>query len=176
MPDGGNFTVETANVALDGAFAEAHPWARAGSFVRITVSETPGRAWRRRCWSAFSSRSYSAKSLEQGSGLGLSMVYGAIQQHSGLIDVSSEPGAGTAFNLYLPTAESKPAPEEKQPAAPGFPPGNSRGTVLIAEDEKQLQMLTAQILESKGFETICAANGEEAVKLFESQRDQIKLV
>ena len=104
------------------------------------------------------------------------MVYGAIQQHSGLIDVVSEPGAGTVFNLYLPTTESKPAREQKQPESPMLSSENSRGMVLIAEDEKQLQMLTTQILESKGFETICADNGEEAVKMFESQRDQIKLV
>lgn len=118
---------------------------------------------------------FTTKGPQQGSGLGLSMVYGVIQQQSGLIDVSSQPGGGTSFHLYLPEAE-QPVKSADTAHEDSEKPKGERGTILVAEDELQLRLLTERILETNGFSTISAQDGEEAVRLFESAKQDIKLV
>ena len=172
MPEGGRLTLETANAGLDEAFAQEHAWARVGRFVRITVADT-GEGMAPEVMERIFEPFFSTKGPQKGSGLGLSMVYGVIQQQAGLIDVSSKPGSGTAFHIYFPAltdATGGSAEKDAEDAAP------TMGTILVVEDQRQLQQLTAQILENNDFKVINGFNGEEAVQLFEANKAEISMV
>ncbi len=114
-----------------------------------------------------------------GSGLGLSMVYNIIQRHSGFIHISTVPGEGTTFEIYLPAAdEIEKAPPNKQKMIyenEGF--GQDKNiTILLVDDEPVLREIGRSILHECGYEVILAKNGKEAVKLFQERRDTIDLV
>ncbi len=172
MAGGGQLTLETANASLDEAFAREHAWARAGEFVRITVADT-GEGMTPEVMERIFEPFYSTKGPQEGSGLGLSMVYGVIQQQSGLIDVSSKPGAGTAFHIYFPALTDAPGGSAENDVEATAP---TKGTILVVEDQRQLQELTAQILENNDFKVINAFNGEEAAQLFEANKAEISMV
>ncbi len=105
-----------------------------------------------------------------GRGLGLSTMQGIIKAHHGGIRVNSKPGAGTTFSLVFPAAEAL-APRPREGVAKA--PYRSEGTVLLAEDEEAIRTITALALSKSGFEVLTAADGEEALKIFESNQDLI---
>jgi len=116
---------------------------------------------------------FTSKGLGKGTGLGLSMVYGIVKQHDGFIQVSSQPGAGAEFGIYFPAATGEPEEARHVKAA-----ANQRGsaTILVVEDEKSVRKLIMEVLPKLGYRVIAAADGEEAVKVFERWSDQIDLV
>ncbi len=116
---------------------------------------------------------FTTKDIGEGTGLGLSMVYGIIKQHGGFIKAQSEPGAGTTFNIYLPILES----QGVQPEAPSkASPVGGTETVLIAEDEEDVRRPLKQMLESFGYEVVEAVDGEDAVEKFTSLGNGIGLL
>jgi CheY-like chemotaxis protein len=118
---------------------------------------------------------FSTKGPQEGSGLGLSMVHGLVEQHGGVIEVSSKVGAGTTFEIYLPSHSEPMEEEEKfEKITPSLPKG--QGTILVAEDEKSIQELTSSVLEEEGYFVINAYDGEEAIRLFDSNKEKIDLV
>ncbi len=172
MPGGGRLTLSTADVSLDEAFCGNHPWARAGEYVRITIADS-GEGMGQDVLEHIFEPFFTTKGPQEGSGLGLALVYGLIEQQGGLIDVESEPGRGTEFQIYLPAAQGK-APSPKAEIV--HPQEAGGGTILVAEDERQVQQLTAQMLENKGYKVFSAFDGEQAVKLFESHARTIDFV
>ena len=172
MEHGGRLTIATENVVLDTRYCERHPGTRPGRYVRLRVSDTGvgmTPAVRERAFEPF----FSTKPAHQGTGLGLSTVYGIVQQHGGSIQLHTESGHGTAFEIYLP-ADSRLATEvgDVREAAP---PGG-RETILIAEDEERVRRVTVQILERAGYRTITAVNGVEAVRRLRECAEPIQLV
>jgi CheY-like chemotaxis protein len=126
-------------------------------------------ATRRRIFEPF----FTTKEVGKGTGLGLSMVYGIIKQHKGYITVTSEPGKGTTFSIYLPlVAGAAPEAEKKTPASA------SRGgeTVLLAEDDRDVRSLTKTVLENFGYRVIEAVDGEDVVAKFNEQNAAIDLL
>ncbi|MET0648527.1 MAG: PAS domain S-box protein [Pyrinomonadaceae bacterium] len=172
MPKGGRLVIETANVTLDDAYVGRHPYARAGRYVLLSVSDTgtgmPEEV-RRRVFEPF----FTTKDVDEGTGLGLSTVYGIVKQHGGTIEVYSEPGRGTTFEIYLPL-EAGTAGEAAEAAAAPLEGGAE--TVLVAEDEPSLNRLARQVLEGLGYRVVTACDGREAVKVYEAHRDRIDLV
>ncbi len=168
MPQGGRLTIETANAALDDRFCLQHPWAAPGEFVRISVKDT-GEGMtdqvRERVFEPF----FTTKALDKGSGLGLATAYGLIQQHQGLIHVTSALGEGTTFEIYLPAAAKG---EEAEPADAG----EFTATILVAEDDSSVQLVAARTLEMAGYRVIKADDGEIAVRLFQANADEVDLV
>jgi len=116
---------------------------------------------------------FTRKGLGKGTGLGLSMVYGIVKQHDGFIQVSSKPGAGTDFGIYFPAAAGEPEPA-RQPEASATEPGSA--TILVVEDEKSVRKLIMEVLPKLGYRVLAAADGEEAIKVFDRWAGQIDLV
>src|SRR6185312_14079265 len=133
MESGGRIAIETDTVTIDARDCELRPWARPGRFVRLRVVDTGAGMTadvRERVFDPF----FTTKSLQRGTGLGLSTVYGIVQQHGGLVHVDSEAGRGTTFEVYLPADERPAAPAPAKASQATGPQG--RETILVAEDEE----------------------------------------
>jgi CheY-like chemotaxis protein len=116
---------------------------------------------------------FTTKGPHQGTGLGLSTVYGIVQQHDGMVHLYSEPGAGTTFKVYLP-AHARLAQSVGNKLAP-LPLGGQE-TILLAEDEEQVRGAVVQILKRAGYRTIAAANGLDAIALLRDGTEPVHLV
>jgi two-component system, cell cycle sensor histidine kinase and response regulator CckA len=157
MPSGGRLEVATANVTIDEDDA-IEPEARPGSYVVIRVTDTGigmDDETRRRAFEPF----FTTKAEKEGSGLGLSSVYGTVAQSGGFVLLETEVDVGTTFSLYLPVAA---APVEARAR-----------TILLAEDEEIVRDLTTQILKNAGYDVLAAGDGTEALVLYEEHRDDI---
>jgi CheY-like chemotaxis protein len=170
MPGGGTITLETANVVLDGK--DVKPWGiRPGRYVRISVADTGtgmDEKTRLRIFDPF----FTTKEMGRGTGLGLSMVYGIVSGHGGIIDVASEPGRGTTFFIHLPATERWAAREE----ALSDKLVKGRETVLLVDDEEMVLQVTRELLECLGYAVVTARSGGEAVELFLEKEGGIDLV
>jgi CheY-like chemotaxis protein len=116
---------------------------------------------------------YTTKDLGKGTGLGLAVVYGIIQQHGGLIHVSSVPGEGSSFRILFPACDGA-AEQLVERAEPPLRGGTE--TILIAEDEEPLRTLAAQLLSELGYTVLIASDGEEALKIYKDPGVQIDLM
>lgn len=116
---------------------------------------------------------FTTKPMGQGSGLGLSIVWGIVQAHGGKLDVRSEPGAGSTFTVYLPTTTA-PLTKAAKPLAP--PPDVLRNTVLVVDDEAPVRESTRRLLARMGLDVLTASNGEEALAVFDEHGERIRVV
>src|SRR2546430_5757573 len=116
---------------------------------------------------------FTTKERSKGTGLGLSVVYGVVNNHRGFVQVESEPGTGTSFIIYLPVKHL--AAEQLGGDRTGAPRQDIPQTILLVEDEEMLRELGVSMLESEGFHVLAAKDGVEAVALFESHSDEIRL-
>jgi PAS domain S-box-containing protein len=161
MAFGGRLTIETRNVAIDDAYCASHPDARPGEFVMIGVSDT-GRGMDRATLDRAFEPFFTTKPEGEGTGLGLSTVYGVVRQNGGSVILYSEPGRGTTVRVYLPRHEG--APEARAEAAPA-PLRRGAERVLLVEDEAALLALTEELLTELGYEVLAAEGPLEAIAL-----------
>lgn len=117
---------------------------------------------------------YTTKESGKGTGLGLAVVFGVMQNHEGFIDVETELHKGTAFKLYFPVKSSQ-SETQKEVAIQGEC-GSGRETILLVEDEELLRALATEVLTAKGYRILIAADGEEALEVFTKNRQEITLV
>jgi CheY-like chemotaxis protein len=172
MPGGGKLSIETDNVELDDEVCRKNFWAKAGRFVRLTVSDT-GTGMNRETLKRVFEPFFTTKESGKGTGLGLSVVYGIIQQHEGLINVESEPGSGTRFEVYFPLheGEAEEARDEKS-----LPARGGCETILVAEDEESLQNLIRKILSKLGYRVLMARDGAQTLEMIEADGAEIDLL
>ncbi len=163
MPDGGKLSIETSGVVLDEDRRAAHPQAKAGKYVTLSVSDTGvgmDEATKQRLFEPF----FTTKHRQQGTGLGLSTLYGIVKQLGGFVEVDSEPGRGSTFRVHFPVvAPVVSAAADSQPAAEDSPRGAE--TVLVVEDEEQVRIVTESALEMLGYQVLTATSGAVAVEL-----------
>ncbi len=157
MPSGGTLTLETADVSL-AADGKAPP----SRHVALSVRDT-GHGMDEKTRAQVFEPFFTTKAGSGGTGLGLSTVYGIVQQSGGQIAVESAGGLGTCFRILLPRAEG---PWESQPAGAvaGAPPAGGE-TILVVEDEPSIRALACEMLEAHGYSTLRAESGEEALGL-----------
>jgi two-component system, cell cycle sensor histidine kinase and response regulator CckA len=174
MPDGGKLIIETINAEMDETFVRRYPYpVKPGNYALLTVSDTGSgmdAATRARIFEPF----FTTKEKGQGTGLGLSMVYGVVKQSEGYIDVYSEPGIGTTFKIYLPRVDEAIAPAKPQTALASALRGHE--TVLLVEDEGTLRLLTKNLLEICGYTVLEAKNGSEALDISQQHPGVIDLL
>ena len=174
MPRGGKLVVETGEFNFDESFAREHPEMTAGRFVMLAVSDSGigmDEATRSRVFEPF----FTTKETSRGTGLGLATVYGIVKQSGGHILVYSEPGMGTTFKLYLPSAAYK-LGTESEAQAESVPPRREGVTVLLAEDDAVMRRLTRKMLEEHGYEVLEAEDGKSALDVIGSNHTAIDLV
>jgi PAS domain S-box-containing protein len=160
MERGGQLTLKTSEVTLDGR-----------RHVLLSVRDTGAGMTpevRERAFEPF----FTTKGAQHGTGLGLSTVYGIVQQHGGAIQLHSEPGRGTTFEIYLP-ADERLATEVEREREPSPPRGHE--TILIAEDEESVRRAVVQLLQRAGYRTIAVANGAEAVRALSEHPEPVHL-
>ena len=171
MPDGGKLTIKTENCIIDDFFQGRHPELKKGWFVKLSVSDTGhgmNNEVRKRIFDPF----YTTKDSRKRSGLGLSVIYGIIKSHGGLIQCGSIPGVGTTFTIYLPSKV------ESTSSASAFPPilSAENHTVLIVDDEQSVLTLSKKMVTSLGYNVITVNSGEKALVEYYARQSQIDLV
>jgi PAS domain S-box-containing protein len=166
MPDGGDLTVEVGTIELDEAYVAAKPDMAAGHYVVIAVSDSgvgmaPGMI--DKVFEPF----FTTKPIGQGTGLGLSMVYGFARQSGGQVRIHSQPGVGTSVKLYLPAGEV--AGETRDQGVQAIQEGHGQ-TVLVVEDDPSVRLLVRDVLEDLRYVTLEAGDAAEAIPILQSAR------
>ena len=162
MPDGGQLTIETANVALDDTFVSTHLETSPGDFIMLAVYDT-GQGMSKYVAAHIFEPFFTTKGIGKGTGLGLSTVYGIVKQNRGSIWFYSEEGSGTTFKIYLPRT-IEPVDEIPGAAAAKESPGGDE-TILVAEDDEKVRELVSQILSARGYKVLVAKDGQEAIQV-----------
>jgi PAS domain S-box-containing protein len=174
MPRGGKFILETRAMMLDDASTEQHQAIAAGKYVVLAVSDT-GSGMDAATVSRIFEPFFTTKEMGKGTGLGLATVYGIVKQSAGHILVYSEPGHGTTFKIYLPSADHKLGLESK-PEVETVSPKRHGTTILLVEDDEIMRSLTRQLLHEHGYTVVEADDGKSALEWAESHPGSIDLV
>ncbi|MBC7501449.1 MAG: CHASE domain-containing protein [Herminiimonas sp.] len=164
MTGSGKLRIELSNITLDREFVHAHAEVPAGDYVRLAIADngtgmTPDVA--EQAFEPF----FTTKPTGEGTGLGLSMAYGFVKQSRGHIQIDTEPGRGTTINIYLPRSDK--AEVVVAPRTPGIVVGGSE-TILVAEDDKEVQATVVAVLEELGYTVLKADDGESALHIVSS--------
>jgi PAS domain S-box-containing protein len=173
MPAGGELTITADNVLVETPLPGMDQDIKPGPYLVIKVTDTgtgiPPEI-RERIFEPF----FTTKEVGKGTGLGLSTTLGIVKSHGGLINIESEPGKGTTFEVWLPANN-----REEQPAAPvgeaPLPRGNGE-QILVVDDELSLRTLTRQTLEAHGYVVLTATNGAEAITTYSKYKEEIDVV
>jgi CheY-like chemotaxis protein len=173
MPGGGQLTIETRNMRIESAAGRRDDDVAPGDYVLILVRDT-GHGMDREVQARVFEPFFTTKKTGQGTGLGLSMAYGVVQQSGGQIRLESKSGAGTTFRIYLPRV----AGAEPETLAAFSPPPTPRGseTILLAEDENSVRELIGTYLEGLGYRVLTASNGAAGVALARESPQTIHLL
>jgi PAS domain S-box-containing protein len=174
MPRGGKFILETATAKFDEAFAEQRQAMPAGKYVVLAISDT-GNGMDEATVSRIFEPFFTTKEAGKGTGLGLATVYGIVKQSAGHILVYSEPGHGTTFKIYLPSAEHKIGLGTKLEAE-SVSPKRQGTTILLVEDDEAMRTLTKKVLEEHGYTVVEANDGESALESVQSYPGVIDLL
>jgi signal transduction histidine kinase/DNA-binding response OmpR family regulator len=173
MPHGGKLTIESANVDLDDDYCRHHADSIPGAYVMLAVSDT-GMGMTRELQTRIFEPFYTTKQAGQGTGLGLSMVYGIVKQSGGNIYVYSEVDKGSSFKVYLPRvgpAETA-GPEATELECSGEGPQ----TILVVEDEEALRVLIKRVLEPRGYHVCVVNDGDSALEMLQTNGWQTNLL
>ena len=170
---GGTLTITAENKAVDEHFAGMMPHARAGKYAVISISDT-GTGIPAEVQDKMFDPFFTTKEPGNGTGLGLSTVLGIVKGHGGFLNVYSEKGKGTKFEMYLPALETDVLTLTVTPTAE-LPLGNNK-LILVVDDEAAIREITQSTLENFGYRVLVAANGIEAIAVYAQHHQEIQLV
>lgn len=168
----GKITIATANCTLDRQFSAEHPYLPPGDYVRVSVTDD-GRGIPEEILPHIFEPFFTTKEVGAGTGLGLATVFGAVKQNNGFIDVASEPGRGTTFELYFPRVEKS---ADAEVAAPGERLISGTETILLVEDDEMLLGMVTAMLEEGGYTVLATADVEEAQTIAREHPGPIQLL
>jgi PAS domain S-box-containing protein len=170
MPEGGTIYLETSNVFVDETLTGITSL-KPGQYAKISITDTGigmDEETQQRIFEPF----FTTKEMGRGTGLGLAAAYGIVKGHGGIINVYSEKGKGTTFNVYFPASEKKIAEEKIVPDKVL----KGTETVLLVDDQEAVIAVGKAILHTLGYTVIMAKNGKEAIAIFESNKEKIDFV
>ena len=173
MPDGGRLELITSNVEIVPANPSSERGDAPGRFVLTTLRDT-GTGMTEEVRQHIFEPFFTTKQLGKGAGLGLATVYGIIRQSGGWIDVQSQVGQGSSFNIYLPRIDAGPLPADDGPASKDELRGGE--TVLVVEDDDAVRELTTTMLRGQGYNVLDAGNGQEACRVAKAHTGRIHLL
>lgn len=174
LQNAGKITIETRTLILDQEFVETHGYGTAGEYSLLSVADNGvgmDKETQRLAFDPF----FTTKEPGKGTGLGLSVVYGIVKKHGGFINVYSEPGMGTVFNIYMPRIQAIPQ-AVKTISSVVAPQLEGTETILLGEDDAAVRELAARVLKHHGYQVIEAVDGQDAVNRFIEFQDSIQLV
>jgi len=169
MPDGGKLTVETANTHLDDAYARMNHEVQPGQYVGVFITDTGTGMAPETAAQAFEPF-FTTKEIGQGTGLGLSQVYGFIKQSGGHVKIYSEIGEGTTVKLYLPRYRGEEDFADEKLETRGVPRGRGE-VVLVVEDDPDVRDYTIEMVGDLGYSVVSASDGASALRLLDSHRE-----
>ena len=172
MPKGGKLTIETSNVLLSDDYASEHPDCKAGHHVLLAMTDT-GCGMSPEVIARVFEPFFTTKEVGRGTGLGLAMVFGIIQQSGGCIHVYSEPGQGTTFKIYLPAVSEQLSTKSDSDSQLGL---TGTETILLVEDDEGVRGLTLASLKMHGYQVLTASDGRDALRIIKSRREPPHLV
>lgn len=173
MTNGGKLIISTDSLEIDAAHVQLYPESRLGPFVRLTVEDT-GCGMDAETLVHIFEPFFTTKEVGKGTGLGLATVYGIVQQHRGWLEVSSTPGIGSIFRVYLPAMKRGATTEAR--ALPVAPVIGGNETILVVEDEPALRDLVKEILRLFGYNILLAEHGKAALAVWETRKDDVHLL
>lgn len=171
MPDGGTLSISAKNLSIDRNYAQMNLDAKVGPYIVITVTDT-GTGIPPKIIERIFELFFTTKEIGKGTGLGLSTVIGIIKSHGGFINVLSEVGKGTQFQVYLPAVEELEILEAENME---MPPGNKE-LILVVDDEPLILDVTKTSLEMYNYQVITASDGIEAIALYAEHHEKISMV
>lgn len=172
MPDGGTLTIETRNTRLSADYCRLHPQLRPGEYILLAVTDT-GHGMDQKTMERIFEPFFTTKKVGEGTGLGLSVVYGIVKDHGGDVLCYSEAGIGTSFRIYLPAMQAGQGTPLQRPTHLGIRGGNE--TILVVDDESHLRNLLKRALTKYGYTVISAADGESALLRYEEEKHRLDL-
>jgi nitrogen-specific signal transduction histidine kinase/CheY-like chemotaxis protein len=172
MPDGGRLTIKTLNLKLDEEHCRYHPNTKPGRYVLLSVTDT-GRGMDEATVKRIFEPFFTTKEEGKGTGLGLAVVYGIVEQHNGWIVCDSAPSVGTTFRIYFPATDEVP---QEQYFEKKEPPMGQGETILLVDDEPDFLELAGRTLNRANYTVILALKGKDALELYEKHRAEIRLV
>ena len=174
MPNGGRLKIATTKVSLDDEYCRTHYGSKPGGYVMLTVSDT-GRGMDQEILVKIFDPFFSTKERgsTRGTGLGLSVVKGIVQQQGGHVTCESEPGKGTAVKVYFPAIE---APLTTAKTVLQTVQSEGTETILVVEDNIPVAELERRFLANAGYEVIVATNGQEALDIYQTRKEEMSLV
>ena len=166
LPQGGKIVIETSDAVLDEAYAQQHDIARPGDYVMMSVSDN-GCGMNAQVQARIFEPFFTTKKQGQGTGLGLSTVYGTVKQSGGHVEVYSEEGRGTIFRVYFPSVEEVLDERKEEPVEE--PAIGGKETVLLVEDDDNVRNLVREILKDRGYTVLEAADSAQALGITRQQ-------
>lgn len=171
MPEGGILAISTSNVYLDADFCKKRPGIKAGPYARMTVSDT-GVGMDEDTASRIFEPFYTTKPEGEGTGLGLSTVYGLVTQSGGHVEVTSKPGEGTVFTLYLPRAGA--STDQTGAASAPLETTASEPTILVVDEDATFASVTKRMLERQGYRVISTTDHNQVQSVLHDQDTDVK--
>ena len=168
MPEGGKLTIETCNTHLDAAYVASQRDVTPGQYICIGVTDSGTGMTPAVIAKAFEPF-FTTKPLGQGTGLGLSMVYGFAKQSEGHLKIYSEPGKGTTIKIYLPRHMGEADVDESPRSSMPAPVAHDGETILVVEDEPVIRNLIVEVLEELGYHALEATDGPSGLKILQSR-------